>query len=153
MDVSLQDFVLKVSEIQPVLVRELLKRQVSAISQGTITPQQILAMEILYHHQDLKMKDLATSLSVSMATMTGIVDRLVRQNLVERNLDQNDRRSIKAHLTPKGRTLLKKIIEKKHQFMFEIFSKLSVEERAAYLAIIQKIRSIVLTENNVPNKR
>jgi DNA-binding MarR family transcriptional regulator len=143
-DISLHDLVTQLSEIQPILLRELLKRQVSAVSQGTITPQQILAMEILFRQQDSKMTNLSRSLGVSMATMTGIVDRLVRQNLVERHFDPNDRRSIKVRLTVKGRALLKKMVEKKHRFMLDIFSKLSADERTTYLAIIQKIKNIVL---------
>jgi DNA-binding MarR family transcriptional regulator len=143
---TIEAFVKQISEILPILFRELLQRQIVAIAQGTITPQQILAMEILFHQKGSKMKDLSSSMGVSMATMTGIVGRLVRQGYVVRTLDQTDRRIINAQLTAKGTTLLKKIIDKKRHMFMEIFSQLSVEERSAYLTIITKIKNIVANQ-------
>ncbi|MBN1869364.1 MAG: MarR family transcriptional regulator [Candidatus Omnitrophica bacterium] len=153
-ELSLNDFAIKISEIQPVLLREFLRRQVGAISQGSITPQQILVMEILFNQQESRMKDLAQALGVSMATMTGIVDRLVRHNFVERIFDQKDRRIIKTRLTLKGKALLKKYLQKKRNLILDVFSKLSSEERTAYLTIIQKVKNILHgTEDAASDKK
>jgi DNA-binding MarR family transcriptional regulator len=45
---------------------------------------------------------LATRLGVTPSTVTGLVDRLVRQDLVRREEDRGDRRIVRNFLTPDG---------------------------------------------------
>lgn len=50
----------------------------------------------------LAMADLASSLNVSPRNVTGLVDHLEKDGLVERVSDPNDRRSVLARLTDRG---------------------------------------------------
>jgi DNA-binding MarR family transcriptional regulator len=50
--------------------------------------------------------DLARVIRVSGPTMSGVVDRLVSMGLVERVLDEDDRRAVSLSLTPEGRAVL-----------------------------------------------
>jgi DNA-binding MarR family transcriptional regulator len=50
--------------------------------------------------------DLAESMGVSLATITGIVDRLAAQNFVTRREDPHDRRVRRVELTPTGQALV-----------------------------------------------
>jgi len=52
------------------------------------------------------MGDLSRSTYQVSATMTGIIDRLVRDGLVERQRDTIDRRSVVVALTPSGQELV-----------------------------------------------
>ncbi|HEX6549033.1 MAG TPA: MarR family transcriptional regulator [Candidatus Dormibacteraeota bacterium] len=54
----------------------------------------------------LAMADLANHLRVSPRNITGLVDNLEKDGLVERVPDPADRRSVLAHLTEKGREKL-----------------------------------------------
>ena len=56
----------------------------------------------LRKHGDIALSDLADGLSVSPRNVTGLVDHLERDGLVERVPDPADRRSIHARLTPAG---------------------------------------------------
>jgi DNA-binding MarR family transcriptional regulator len=49
------------------------------------------------------MADLASALNVSPRNVTGLVDNLEKDGLVERIADPSDRRSVQAHLTEAGR--------------------------------------------------
>lgn len=51
-------------------------------------------------------QDLAKAMGVTLATMTGIVDRLVAQDLVSRKEDPNDRRVRRVELSPTGSELI-----------------------------------------------
>jgi DNA-binding MarR family transcriptional regulator len=53
--------------------------------------------------------DLAQALGVGLATVTGLVDRLVRRGLVERSEDPRDRRVRRAVLSAEGTALLEAI--------------------------------------------
>ena len=55
------------------------------------------------HAEGIAPTELAEFCGISRATVTGIVDMLEKQNLVVRATSEDDRRSIKVHLTDSGR--------------------------------------------------
>lgn len=59
--------------------------------------------------QALTQKDLATRLGVEGATLTALLDRLMRDDYIERREAESDRRSKTVHLTRKARNLMKQI--------------------------------------------
>ena len=146
--ISLTDFADKLSEILPLIIREFLRRQVQEICKGTVTLQQFIVMEFLKDHPDSKMCELATYMETSMATMTGIVDRLVRQKYVERHFDPSDRRTIKCALTSKGNNLLKEILKRRRDMIISIFGKLSQDDRQDYLRILTQVKDILAKGKN-----
>ncbi len=56
------------------------------------------------HRDGLRMSDLSTKLKVSNGNVTGIVDRLAGEGLVERIAVDGDRRAMRVRLTPAGIT-------------------------------------------------
>ena len=101
---------------------------------------QFVILDILQRHGESKMSDLAKSLSVTTAAMTGIVDRLVREGYLRRESDPKDRRIIKIRLTAKGERAVTQILEKKKQMIIKMFGMVSQEEREEYLKILTHIR-------------
>ena len=75
-----------------------------------LTMPQLKIMLLLAVGGEVSAHDLTTSLGVSPATITGIVDRLTVQNLVTRREDPQDRRVRRLELTPAGRELVDGII-------------------------------------------
>jgi DNA-binding MarR family transcriptional regulator len=53
----------------------------------------------------MRMSDIASSLGVSLATATGVVDRLVERETLLREADPNDRRVVLCRLSEKGEDL------------------------------------------------
>ena len=60
----------------------------------------------LKHGGDCPLGELAEQLHVSARNVTGLMDHLERDGLVERVPDPNDRRSVRAHLTGQGDHLI-----------------------------------------------
>jgi DNA-binding MarR family transcriptional regulator len=80
----------------------------------------------LYRCGDTPLGDLAENLEFTPRNITGLVDHLERDGLVERVPDASDRRSIRARLTEAGRTRIEAVWKEgiDHQFeMVEGFSK------------------------------
>ncbi|HEX7262536.1 MAG TPA: MarR family transcriptional regulator [Candidatus Dormibacteraeota bacterium] len=80
----------------------------------------------LYRCGDTPLGDLANDLGSSPRNITGLVDHLERDGLVERVPDPEDRRSVRARLTEAGRVQIDAIWKEgiEHQFeMVEGFSK------------------------------
>lgn len=67
-----------------------------------VTVSQCYAVDALGDCGCLTMSQLAEKMYLTTATMTGVVDELVKKGLVERRFDQRDRRLIRVALTPKG---------------------------------------------------
>ena len=78
--------------------------------------------------------DLAESMGVSLATITGIVDRLAAQNLVTRREDPRDRRVRRVELTAAGRGLVDDIAAAGTASQRRLLDRLSLDD----LAILER---------------
>ncbi|MEU7586963.1 MarR family transcriptional regulator [Micromonospora sp. NPDC049230] len=68
-----------------------------------LTQAGMVTLMTLARHGELPHREVAEKGFVRPATLTGIVDTLVRDGLVERQRDDSDRRSVRIVLTPAGR--------------------------------------------------
>jgi DNA-binding MarR family transcriptional regulator len=76
--------------------------------------QQLRVMMILYSEGPTRVSVLAKRLNVSTPTITGILDRLVRQELTYRADDPRDRRVVLNALTDRGRDVIEQLEQTKH---------------------------------------
>jgi DNA-binding MarR family transcriptional regulator len=74
------------------------------------------------------MSRLAEALDVSVASMTGIVDRMERRGLVERRHEQKDRRVVRVYPTQAGRDVFREIDERRRMGLGRLLEQLSVDE-------------------------
>ncbi|WP_019123003.1 MarR family winged helix-turn-helix transcriptional regulator [Brevibacillus massiliensis] len=75
------------------------------LSHFGVTPVQFTLLHLLWEKDGQKGTELAKRLQLDGATMTGVLDRLVQNGLVERRPDPGDRRINLIYLTSKGREL------------------------------------------------
>ncbi|MGW7534592.1 MarR family winged helix-turn-helix transcriptional regulator [Amycolatopsis sp. NPDC054798] len=80
----------------------------------------------------LSIGELARAAGVSSRNVTGLVDTLARDHLVERVQDQHDRRSVRARITAAGREWLASFLEPTQRAMAALFCGFSPEELAQY---------------------
>ena len=74
-----------------------------------LTEGRLAVMFRLYRQGDCPLGDLAGELEMTPRNITGLVDNLERDGLVERVPDAQDRRSLRASLTPAGRERIERI--------------------------------------------
>lgn len=67
---------------------------------------------------------LAAALNVTPTNITGIVDRLVRQELVNRTEDIQDRRSMSLRATAKGEALVIRLRSRRAGYMSEVLNRM-----------------------------
>jgi MarR family transcriptional regulator, organic hydroperoxide resistance regulator len=77
----------------------------------TVPVAQLKALFLIVNGQEVNSRTLADNLAVTAGNVTGIVDRLMEQDLVVRKPDPQDRRVVWLEATPKGKELLGKLIE------------------------------------------
>lgn len=85
-------------ELIPILPKEWL--------QLDLTMSQLKVVLLLFLSEPVRMSDIASALGVSLATATGVVDRLVERGIVLRESDPEDRRVVLCRLSDKGQNLI-----------------------------------------------
>ena len=70
----------------------------------------------------------AEALKVRPSTATGVVDRLVKQRLVRRERDAEDRRRVRVFLTERGREVIVEIQARNRLIMWKLFGEFSQVE-------------------------
>ncbi len=73
---------------------------------------------------------LALALGVTPTNVTGIIDRLVKQGLVSRTEDAQDRRVALLQATVKGEELVVKLRERRRSYLSEVLANLNLNELA-----------------------
>jgi DNA-binding MarR family transcriptional regulator len=102
-----------------------------AWSEAQVTMQQLRVMTILYHEGPTRVSDLARKLGVSTPTITGILDRLVKQRITYRMSDPRDRRVVLNNLTHDGRDLVERLMPAQGDSAVLALARLSPEDRYA----------------------
>jgi DNA-binding MarR family transcriptional regulator len=115
----------------------------AAWSDANVTMQQLRVMTILYHDGPTRVSDLARRLSVSTPTITGILDRLVRQRLSYRMSDPRDRRVVLNNLTHGGRELVEHLIPAQDDRAALALARLSAEERANLMESLTALMRVI----------
>jgi DNA-binding MarR family transcriptional regulator len=82
--------------------------------------------------EGLSIGELAHAGGVTSRNITGLVDTLERDQLVERVQDQSDRRSVRARITPTGREWLESFRRPTQRAMSAIFQGFSPDELARF---------------------
>ncbi|MFD1872708.1 MarR family winged helix-turn-helix transcriptional regulator [Hymenobacter bucti] len=70
-----------------------------------LTLEMMQVLHYLWGHDGVSQQEIARAANRDKATMTAMLDNLVRRDLVERRADLHDRRTNRVVLTPKGQAL------------------------------------------------
>jgi DNA-binding MarR family transcriptional regulator len=118
-------------ELFPILPKEWLNLDLS-------TPQ-LKVVLLLLVNGPCRMSVIATALGVSLATGTGVVDRLVERGIVVREGDPEDRRVVLCRLSSKGEKMLLGLVQLARNHAEMMFRSLSVEKLMAVRAGLEAL--------------
>jgi len=107
-----------------------------------ISMQQAYALTFIHYHGPSKITEICTHMMVSAAAASQMVDRLERQDLVERVAESEDRRGRNVVLTEQGESFVKQSITARQNWVKEIPAELSENELAQISAALQLLTSI-----------
>ncbi|WP_461179426.1 MarR family winged helix-turn-helix transcriptional regulator [Virgibacillus ainsalahensis] len=93
-----------------------------------ITSPQFVALQWLLEEGDLTIGELSNKLSLAFSTTTDLVDRMEKNELVERIRDMKDRRVVRIHVLNKGEKIIREVIEKRREYLGEVLEKFSEEQ-------------------------
>ena len=93
-----------------------------------LTAVQFKSLLYIVKTEDANSKKLSDILEVTPANVTGVIDRLIKQGLVQRVANPDDRRVNILHATDKGRKLIANLDENRVEHMAQLLSSLNEEE-------------------------
>ena len=85
------------------------------------------------------MRQLATTCTVALSTMTGVVDRLVKKGLVQRRHSQQDRRVVLITLTGRGKLAYEARLDADMRLVLTMLQALQPDEQRQLVELVQKI--------------
>ncbi|MDK2868632.1 MAG: MarR family transcriptional regulator, organic hydroperoxide resistance regulator [Clostridiales bacterium] len=92
------------------------------LSDFDITPPQFEALQFLINDERLTISELSNNMFLACSTVTDLLDRMERNELVKRVKDDQDRRIVRIMVLPKGHELLNKVIETRIRYIEAMLS-------------------------------
>lgn len=122
------------------------------------SPQEILDMDLtllelcvlreLSCHKQLSMSEVGKALSVNLSTLTRVVDKLVKRDLVARKPDPDDRRVVRIILTPEGSRASHMLEQEKRKRVESFLRGMTSDERRALLKIVKTVHGRMLGQES-----
>ena len=109
------------------------------LSEADLTVTQFGALEALLHLGPLNQRELGQKLLNSGGNITLVIDNLLKNDMVEKVTDPNDRRAVIISLTEKGRDYIEDLFPQHLEKIKEEFSVLTSEEKDQLALICKKI--------------
>jgi DNA-binding MarR family transcriptional regulator len=125
---------------------QLIERQVRArlrARYATTLPRFDLMAQLAREPGGLKMNALSRRLMVTGGNVTGIVDQLAREGLVERTAD-TDRRAFRVRLTRAGERAFADMARVHEDWIAELLGGLTRREHAELFALLAKLKQHIL---------
>jgi DNA-binding MarR family transcriptional regulator len=116
---------------------------------GSLSLVHIHVLTILELQGPLSMTRLAEELDVSVASATGIVNRMEERGLVERRHGDADRRVVSVHPTRAGGEVFERLHRRRRQKLGKLLGRLSDTELQAFLTgltAMRRARTAIATE-------
>jgi len=104
-----------------------------------ITVPQFTALQVLINNGDMTIGELSQQMDLACSTITDLVDRMEKNELVKREKDQKDKRVVRVIVLAKGHDILQKVLDRRISFLEVKLEGLSVAEVEALKSALEKL--------------
>jgi len=108
---------------------------------GSLSLVHLMVLTLVEAEGPQSMGQLAEALDVSVASATGIVDRMERRELVARGRAEDDRRLVLVSLTPAGTAVFSEMAARRRERQARLVAALSRDEMAGLLVGLRALHA------------
>jgi len=108
-----------------------------------LTSSQIKVLATFSERECYTMTELSQILSVTLPTMTAMIDRLIQSGLVNRERDERDRRVVLVRLTGEGKKIIHNLMEVRKQEIEKVLKMLDQKEVEIFLGSIESVAQLL----------
>ncbi|WP_170343564.1 MarR family winged helix-turn-helix transcriptional regulator [Ruegeria arenilitoris] len=112
-----------------------------------LTAAQFRVLQIVAETGQCTATTISQRMRISQATVTSLVDKLVRQDMVRREKSQTDRRQTNIMITARGNQAIEKAPDPLQQRFVEKFGALDDWEQAALIAALERVAAMLDAED------
>lgn len=113
----------------------------------TFSILQFIAMRVVVDEASISMKDMAHILSITPASVTSLINGLVKIGALERIADDSDRRVIRLRATAYGRKTLNAAESMAKKELKSVFLQLTEKDRNTMIEALEKLSAILSKKN------
>jgi DNA-binding MarR family transcriptional regulator len=115
----------------------------SLVKRFGLTGPQLVILKEIAGFDEISAGKIASEVSLSRGTVTGILDRMVTKNLISKRKDLKDKRRVMLSITEQGERLLKMAPPLMHKTFVDRFEKLQNWEQNMVLSSLQRLVSLM----------
>jgi DNA-binding MarR family transcriptional regulator len=108
-----------------------------------LTSSQIKVLATFSEREFYTMTELSQILSVTLPTMTAMIDRLIQGGLVTRERDDRDRRVVQVRLTREGKATIRNLMQVRKQEIEKILGFLNAQELDIFWHSIETVAQLL----------
>ncbi|WP_139376906.1 MarR family winged helix-turn-helix transcriptional regulator [Halobacillus salinus] len=118
-----------------------------------ITAPQFVALQWLLDKGNMTIGELSNSIHLACSTTTDLVDRMEKNELVERIRDPKDRRVVRIQVLDKGKQIIHEVIDKRQEYLQNVLKDVSDEDVNTLNRLLHLLHENMLqTEQQVEEK-
>jgi DNA-binding MarR family transcriptional regulator len=133
------DLVEELELLLRLIAKEVRRKGREILTEFSITPLQFDALNYLHEFGDLTIGELSNKLYLAYSTTTDLVDRMERNDLVERVRDPNDRRVVRLHMKEKGRDLIQKVLAVRREYLAQALLHVPADDLEVLVGSLKEI--------------
>ena len=104
-----------------------------------VTPVQFAALQTVRRQPGLDQRTLAATIGFDTSTIAGVIDRLERRELIQRNASPGDRRVRLLTLTPAAEALLDELVPGMLRAQQRMLAPLPAADRTRFMAMLKTL--------------
>ena len=125
------------------IIRAIDLRNRHLVTRYGLTGPQLTVLRELSSHDGISVGRLTRAIHLSQATVTGIIDRLAKRDLVRRHRSDEDKRRVEIWLTEAGKQLLIDAPPLLQEEFIDQFSKLEDWEKFQILSSLERVTAMM----------
>ncbi len=109
------------------------------LQENGTTRVQWIALFYIGKAGEISQKELSDYMDIKESSMVRLIDRMEKEELVERRKDSEDRRITKIILTDKGKFLKEKLMPRGQEFQDDVLKGISKENLEIFKEVLQRM--------------
>ncbi|MCM3760567.1 MarR family transcriptional regulator [Alkalihalobacillus oceani] len=104
-----------------------------------LNPTEFAVLELIYHKGDQPIQKIGEKVLIASSSITYVVDKLEKKQLIKRKPCPTDRRIIHASITEKGKERMDEIFPLHKEALLTIFAGLESGEKTDLIELLKKL--------------
>ena len=147
-DMDLKEYGISKDTFQTIIdyideVKELLSSEIWESIFLDCSKNEILIFWLLYQRNEVNMTEIAEYIHAPLNTATGIVSRMEKNGLIERNRSSEDKRIVLIGFSEKGMNQFQSLIREMVHYGTKLFSALTEEEIELFFKMTSKVKDVL----------